>query len=287
MNFKNLIFSYINILSNELDKKNFFSFFRKIFNFHYKLFLNLIRKRFLKNYINLDKIEKDELYNYSLDELFLYFNCDKGSIFQADKNKKITSHNYSLFYEKYFKNLKNEKIRVLEIGSHEGKGLAAFYFFLPNAKLLGANINPFQMRYSSKRIEEVYIDVSSKKIIKNFESYFSEDFDIIIDDASHNLRDILITLPNMFRKLKKGGYYVIEDINQFNVFKNLNPTNEVLTPIMILKNMSENKRFHSNFISEADINYLKENIKNYFFEKGDMVIKGNNVSEIVFLKKND
>ena len=143
------------------------------------------------------------------------------------------------------------------------------------------------MQYSSKRIEEVYIDVSSKKIVKNFETYFREEFDIIIDDASHNLRDILITLPLMFRKLKKGGYYVIEDINQFNVFKNLNPTNEFLTPIMILKNMSENKKFHSNFISTADIDYLKENIKNYFFEKGNMVIKGNNISEIVFLKKND
>ena len=247
----------------------------------------MIRKCLSKNFTNLDKIKKKELYNYSLDELFLYFNCDKGSSFRLDKEKKIISHNYSLFYEKYFKILKNEKIRVLEIGSHEGKGLAAFYFFFPNAKLIGANINPFQMQYSSKRIEEVYIDVSSKKIVKNFETYFREEFDIIIDDASHNLRDILITLPLMFRKLKKGGYYVIEDINQFNVFKNLNPTNEVLTPIMILKNMSENKKFHSNFISTADIDYLKENIKNYFFEKGNMVIKGNNISEIVFLKKND
>ena len=176
---------------------------------------------------------------------------------------------------------------MLEIGSHEGKGLAAFYFFFPNAKFLGANINPFQMRYYSKRIEEVFIDVSSQKILKNFESHFKENFDIIIDDASHNLRDILITLPVMFRKLKKGGYYVIEDINQFNVFKNLNPTNEALTPIMILKKMRENKRFHSKFVSGADIDYLKENIKNYFFEKGDMVIEGNNISEIVFLKKND
>ena len=287
MNFKHIIFSYVNLLSNELDKKKIFSFARKIFNFQYKFFLKFIRKYFSKNFINLDKIQKKKLYNYSLDELFLYFNCDKGSSFRLDKEKKITSHNYSLFYEKYLKTFKNEKIRILEIGSHKGKGLASFYFYFPNAKLIGANINPFQMQYFSKRIEEVYIDVSSKKIVQNFENYFSEKFDIIIDDASHNLRDILITLPLMFRKLNKGGYYIIEDINQFNVFKNLNPTNEVLTPIMILKNMSENKKFHSNFISETDINYLKKNIKNYFFEKGDMVIKGYNISDIVFLKKND
>ena len=34
-----------------------------------------------------------------------------------------------------------------------------------------------------------------------------------------------------------------------------------------------------NFISEADINYLKEKYKKYFFEKGNMVIEGNNISD--------
>ena len=55
-------------------------------------------------------------------------------------------------------------MRLLEIGSHEGKGLAAFYFFLPNTKFLGANINPFQMKYTSKRITELYVDVSCKEM---------------------------------------------------------------------------------------------------------------------------
>ena len=44
------------------------------------------------------------------------------------------------------------------------------------------------MRYYSNRIEEVYIDVSSKKILQNFTNYFDNKFQIIIDDASHNLR---------------------------------------------------------------------------------------------------
>ena len=76
-------------------------------------------------------------------ELFLYFNCDKGSSYRLDKEKKITSHNYSLFYEKYFKILKNEKIRVLEIGSHEGKGLAAFYFFFPKRQTYRSKYKSF------------------------------------------------------------------------------------------------------------------------------------------------
>ena len=81
-------------------------------------------------------------------------------------------------------------------------------------------------------------------------------------------------------------FYVIEDIDQFKVFKNLNPTNEKLTPLRILKHMHDKKEFQSDFISEEDIKYLKENISEYFFEKGEMVMNEHNISDIVFLRKN-
>ncbi len=282
---KHFVFSYTNILAREFEKKNYFGFARKIFNLFYKLLINIL-KRIFGFSTNLDnKKTSNKVFNFSINDLFEYFNCDKGSNFQTTENKRIKAHNYSVFYEKYFNKIKNEKFNFLELGSHEGKGIAAFYHFFPNAKLIGANINPFQMRYYSNRIEEVYIDVSSKKILQNFTNYFDNRFQIIIDDASHNLRDILITLPILFKKLNSGGFYVIEDINQFDVFKNLNPTREKLTPIKILKYMQENKSFDSDFISKDDVNYLKENIAEYHFEKGEMVVNGYNISDIVFLRK--
>ena len=142
------------------------------------------------------------------------------------------------------------------------------------------------MRFQSNRIEEIYIDVSSKIILKNFCKYYKDGFDIIIDDASHNLHDILLTLPVLFKKLNRGGFYVIEDVNQFEVYNNLNPTNETLTPIKILKNIQQKKEFNSQFITTDDVRYLRDNIAEYFFEKGDMIVNDHNISDIVFLKKN-
>ena len=281
---KNIIFSYLNILKREIEKKKYLSFIRKIFNLIFKILINLIKKK-LNIIINLDKQENSKIYNYPLEKLFNRFNCDKGK-FLIQNNKRIKTHNYTPFYEKYFKNIKNNKIKILELGSHEGKGLAAFYFFFPKSSLFGANINPFQMNFQSCRIEEIFIDVSSKKTLKNFCKHFKEDFDIIIDDASHNLADILLTLPLLFKKLNKGGFYVIEDINQFEVYKNLNPTNETLTPIKILKNIQQKKEFNSKFITTDDVKYLRDNIAEYFFEKGDMIVNGYNISDIVFIKKN-
>ena len=281
---KNIIFSYLNILKREIEKKKYLSFLRKIFNLIYKIFINSIKKK-LNIIVNLDKQDNSKIYNYSLEKLFAHFNCDKGKLLRQNNNI-IKTHNYTPFYEKYFSKIKNNKIRILELGSHEGKGLVAFYFFCPKSILFGANINPFQMKFQSNRIEEIFIDVSSKETLKNFCKHFKEDFDIIIDDASHNLRDILLALPLLFKKLNKGGLYVIEDINQFEVYKNLNPTNETLTPIKILKNIQQKKEFNSQFIETNDVEYLKDNIAEYFFEKGDMVVNGHNISDIVFLKKN-
>jgi hypothetical protein len=283
---KHFVFSYTNILKQEINKKNYFSFGRKVINLIYKLIINILKKNFRK-IINLDKKKNNlKFYNSSLSELFDNFNCDKGKFLKINHKEKIKGHNYAIFYEKYFQDLKNNKIKILELGSHEGKGIASFYYYLPYAKLYGANINPFQMKFCSKRIEEIYIDVSSKKVIESFSGYFKEGFDIIIDDASHNIRDILLTLPILFKNLKRGGYYVIEDINQFEVFKNLNPTNDKLTPLKILQYMQEGKKFSSEFITDEDVKYLKINIDKYLFEKGEMLVNGINISDIVFLKKN-
>ena len=86
----------------------------------------------------------------------------------------------------------------LELGSHEGKGIASFFFYFPNSEIFGANINPFQMKFASSRITELFVDVTSKQIIENLAKYLPNKLDIVIDDASHNLRDILIVLKRIF-----------------------------------------------------------------------------------------
>ena len=284
MNLKHFVFSYTNILSREHEKKKYLTLCRKVFNLFYKYLVNLLKKK-IGLIINLDKNKNSKYFNSPLGLIFENFNCDKGHILKVEDNKVLKTHNYTQFYEKYFKTFKNKNIKLLELGSHEGKGIASFYYFFPNAHFLGANINPFQMKYNSKRIEEIYIDVSSKKILQNFCNYIDNSFDVIIDDASHNLRDILITLPILFKKLKSGGYYVIEDVNQFEVFKNLNPSNEEFTPLKILKSIKDNRKFNSPFISEKDTIYLKKNISDYYFERGEMLMNGYNISDIVFLRK--
>ena len=58
-----------------------------------------------------------------------------------------------------------------------------------------------------------------------------------------------------------------------------------MTPIQILKKNKNNRKFSSKFLSKTDKDYLKKNIKNFYFEKGKSIVNGYNISDIVFLRK--
>ena len=281
---QNFWFSYQNILRNEILKNNYFSFIRKIFGALYKFLVKYLRHKFLINSQDLDKINMNNFSNLSFDKIFISFNCDKGSYCFFDK-KKIISHNYSIFYEKYFRNLKNKKIDILELGSHEGKGLASFFCYFPNSTLIGANINPFQMRFTSKRITELFVDVSSRRILTSLSNHLKNEPTIIIDDASHNLRDMLISFSIFFKKLKRKGIYVIEDMDQFKVLKELNPYKNELTVLEILNKIKNNEDFKSSFVDDESKQYLINNISDIKIEKGSMFINKKNVSDIAFIFK--
>ena len=285
MSFKDFWFSYKNILYREIEKKKYFTFIRRVFGVLFKFLIRYLRHKLQNKVLNLDKkTNQKDYFNFGFEKLFLNFNSDKGP-FWYSRDKKFVAHSYYIFYEKYFRELKEKKINILEIGSHEGKGIASFFFFFPFSKIIGANINPFQMKFSSERIKELYIDVSSKKILQNFADHLNNEQDIIIDDASHNLRDILITLPIMFKKLKSGGIYVIEDMDQFEIFKELNLFKNEMTPKKILKKIQNKEYFKSSFIDENDRIYLQENISEIKMEVGTMIIDGKNASDIAFIFK--
>ena len=279
---KNFWYSYKNILINELDKKDYPAFIRKIFGSLYKFILKFLRYYSSNKIINLDKTDLPRK-NLSLDELFVHYNCDKGSS-SIWEGKKISTHNYSVYYEKYLSHLRQKKIQILEIGSHEGKGIASFYFYFPFSKIIGANINPFQMKFKSKRITELFVDVTSEKVLTNLSNFIPKQ-DVIIDDASHNLRDILITFSRLFKNLKSGGIYIIEDMDQFNTFKELNPYTNEITPMQILKRIQNKENFGSSFISKEEEKFLLDKIKEVKIEKGTMKMEGNNISDIAFIYK--
>ena len=271
MKLKDFFFSFSQTISFELEKKKYFKAIRKTIYFPYKFILNQIRILLLINKKNIDNLKIN--FNENLDELFKKFNSDKGSKLEIN-GKIIRGHNYSPFYEKYLKKYKEQKnLTILEIGTLKGAAAASFYHYLSNPKIFCIDVNPFQTFFFSKNIRTIYSNTQSKKNIHNLVKYFDFDFDIIIDDGSHNVKDQLLTLNAFLPKLKKEGIYIIEDINQYLAFPHLNPDKIKNVTKKFLESILKKEIEIPECLTNSESENIKNNIKTIFFEKGEYIYK--------------
>ena len=245
---------------------NFFSLFKR--KFIYK-----IKK---KNNIDLEFINKD-----SLEYLFNHYGSDKAHIL---KNTNEKGHGFSEFYIKHLNSLKKKNIRILEIGSYAGSSAAAFAKYFENSKIYCLDINISKFNFYSKNINVYGLDINNKeslyktlnKITLKIKSNF---FDIIVDDGSHYLSDILNSLNDLFKFVKKGGFYIIEDF-KFPNYYDYNKNIEHVLVDEVIKNLQEKKFFISSIIKDKNQIYLHENIKRITTYKGNL-----KNSDICFIEK--
>ena len=263
------------------------SVFRKCYLFIIFPLKYLINFFHFEKKINLDiySDKKKFLFDKDLNYLFEYFNSDKGEIFvnqyvqPAKKNfDKIIAHGYSKFYENIFKNFKNDKLNILEIGSFYGNASAALYFYFKNSKIFGADINPDMFKYTSKRIKSFYVNSSDANSISKEIILQNYSFDIIIEDASHMLKDQIISLFLLFPIIEPGGYFIIEEIDFPETREDMRANQELPDLKSILKSILDKKDFNSVYIDNNSKKYFLENFEEIKFFKG-------NLNEIAIIKK--
>lgn len=130
----------------------------------------------------------------TLDELAIKYGTDKSSL----------DHNYIEFYEKYLP--KNPK-KILEIGVLTGASIRMWKEYFPEAEIHGLDL--FE-EHSEPEIEGVKWWKGSQTDPYILHLLRKENFDVIIDDGSHNSRDQLITFDGLF---SQEMVYFVEDIH--------------------------------------------------------------------------
>ena len=253
-----------------------------IFPFRY-----LINIPFLPKSINLDdhSNKNKELFKKNLDYLFEYFNSDKGEFYinqymQPIKknNKRIDAHGYSKIYERYFEKIREDRLNVLELGSFYGNAAGAFFYYFKNSKIFSGDICPDLFRYKSSRLKNFYINTSSEKSIDEILVKAEDNFNIIIEDASHTLKDQIISLFLLFKKLSSNGIFVCEELDFPETRKDMNLRNEHPDLKQILLAIKSNKDFNSKYVNEKDKKYFLQNFKSIEIFKGK-------INEIAVIQK--
>ena len=107
-------------------------------------------------------------------------------------------HGYLPFYKTIFK--EKEIKSVLEIGVQKGYSILLWREMLPDAKIVGVDINEPPVSGC--------ICADATKAFPGMEG----PWDLIIDDGSHLYKDIVASFKLLWPYLNKGGYYVIEDV---------------------------------------------------------------------------
>lgn len=244
---------------------NFFSLFKR------QIIYNLKKK------INVD-FENNKI--NSLEKLFIKYGCDKANIY---RNIFKGGNGYAKFYLKHLRKLKNKKINILEIGSLEGSSAVAFSKFFKKSKIYCFDINISNFKYASKNISVFGLDASKEKSVNEVLKVIGKEkgiiFDVIIDDGSHKLDDILKFLKIFFKHLKNNGFYIIEEFKFPNYYRHLNVPGEPKIE-KLLSSISRKKYLKSNILTK---NFQKELFQAVDYFK---MYKGNNRDfDIVFIKK--
>lgn len=145
----------------------------------------------------------------SLTEIMNTNRSDKGTV-------NGEAHGYTSLYERWLEPLRNEPLRVLEIGVCDprmpGASLNGWYEYFPIAKIFGYDIVDGH-RFDKDRIVTFVGDQSDRADLARFVEFSGGEFDIIIDDGSHRAMHQQVSLACLFRHLKPGGQYIIEDLH--------------------------------------------------------------------------
>ena len=156
----------------------------------------------------------------NLREIAKKYNCDKLDL------------GYTKHYEKKFESIRNNVTKILEIGLNTGGSHLMWLDYFPNANVYAIdNRIVYEDKVFDKRTRRDMVMVdgwdirdkersfvfrgnqSSVEDLNKFINKNGDEFDIIVDDGGHSMRQQQTSLKILYKYLKSGGIYVIEDLH--------------------------------------------------------------------------
>lgn len=135
-------------------------------------------------------------------------------------DKAAFAHNYTPLYNYLLEPIREKVRKVMEIGVFDGASVKMWSDYFPNATVWGVDIHNHGcvLEREFPRIRIIDGDATHKSIQERIKKELleaeplKEGFDFIVDDGSHYPAEVRAAYYAYWPMMKKGGYYVIEDM---------------------------------------------------------------------------
>lgn len=182
-----------------------------------------------------------------LTELGLLYGTDKAG-----------HHQFTPFYNSVLEKHKEEFTNVMEIGILTNASLRMWEDFFPNATIVGVD-NEVRQEYEADRVKIFLADQSQPNQLERVIDLTTNEYDMILDDGSHLAPHQYISWATLFKYVKPGGYYIIEDLhcNYFPKWQDWRDNNVIITPLEAVQSLKDGE-FRYQYLSEEDAAYIQE-----------------------------
>ncbi len=155
----------------------------------------------------------------NLTQLATKHRSDKGNVKQA--------HMYTLAYELLFYPYKNRPVSLMEMGLQIGgpengfdasretnkvPSVSMWLEYFDDVHVTGVDISDFSW-VDDPNFEYIHCDMDKRQNLKKLAESVTREYDFIIDDASHASHHQQYGFLELWKTLKPGGLYIIEDLH--------------------------------------------------------------------------
>ncbi|MFT5858027.1 MAG: SAM-dependent methyltransferase [Flavobacteriaceae bacterium] len=185
-----------------------------------------------------------------------------SNLFGTDKRPAM--HNFIEIYERNFAPIKDSIKKFFEIGIFNGASHKMWKCYFPNAEVYGIDIK------EKPWVEKLGIHTSianqgKRSDLQSFVEEFGSSFDVILDDGSHIVRHQQVSFAFLFRHLKPGGLYIIEDVHTslpefYSDDFEVDSTGSNTT-LKMINDYIATEKIVSEYMTLEEIRYLEQNIE--------------------------
>jgi hypothetical protein len=168
-------------------------------------------------------------------------------------------HGFIDVYEPYFNNMSESK-HILEIGVYYGGSLKYLSDKFKDGNIYGIDIED-KTQYDEERIKTYIVNQEDRNALNKFLEETNVEFDIIIDDGGHTMKQQQVSFGTLFKRLKKGGIYILEDLHtsRLDNFGTIFP-DDLITTLDMLSSFKYTKNIVSNHMLDDEKEYIKNNV---------------------------